>query len=160
MNTYKLVILALTAALALEPVMAEPRLDGRVNPGEYQSSERFENGTVIVSWTLGDSLAWFAISAPAKGWVALGFGAESMMQGADMAIGWVDAAGKAFVLDCFSTGPYGPHPPDIELGGKDNITSFAAIEKDGITTMEFSRPMAASDTSDKPIVIGQSYIWA
>jgi hypothetical protein len=92
--------------------------------------------------------------------VALGFGAESMMQGADMAIGWVEDDGTAFVLDCYSTGPYGPHPPDTELGGKDDLVAFAATEKDGVTTIEFSRPIAAIDAYDKPIVPGEPYIWA
>jgi len=160
MNANKLLITSLMAALVLTPVVAEPVVDGVVNPGEYQSSESFENGTVIVSWTIGDSLAWFAMSAPTEGWVALGFGAENMMQGADMAIGWVEDDGRAFVLDCYSTGPYGPHPPDTELGGKDDLVAFAAAEKNGITTIEFSRPIAATDAYDKPIVPGESYIWA
>ena len=160
MNAKKVLIVVLVAAAALVAVFAEPQVDGLVTPGEYQATERFENGTVTVSWTIGESLAWFAMSAPTEGWVALGFGAESMMQGADMAIGWVDDAGRAFVLDCFSTGPYGPHPPDTELGGKDNLVTFGASEKDGVTTIEFSRPIAASDAYDKPIVTGESYIWA
>jgi hypothetical protein len=160
MNTNKLLIASLVSVLAFTPVLAEPVVDGLVAPGEYQSTESFENGTVTVSWTIGDSLAWFAMSAPTEGWVALGFGAESMMQGADMAIGWVEKDGKVFVLDCFSTGPYGPHPPDTELGGKDDLVAFAATEKDGITTMEFSRPIAASEANDKPVVFGESYLWA
>ena len=161
MNAKKvLIVVLLVTSVALAAVFAEPQVDGLVTPGEYQATERFENGTVTVSWTIGETLAWFAMSAPTEGWVALGFGAESMMQGADMAIGWVDNAGRAFVLDCFSTGPYGPHPPDTELGGKDNLVTFGASEKDGVTTIEFSRPIAASDTNDKPIVTGESYIWA
>jgi hypothetical protein len=160
MNAKKVLIAMLVVAVVLAPVFAEPQVDGLVTSGEYQSTESFENGTVTVSWTIGDSVAWFAMSAPTEGWVALGFGAVNMMQGADMAIGWVDDTGKAFVLDCYSTGPYGPHPPDTEFGGKDDLSAFAATEKDGITTMEFSRPIAASDAYDKPIVTGESYIWA
>jgi hypothetical protein len=160
MNTKKHIIVVLMTALALAPALAEPLVDGLVTIGEYQSSETFEDGTLTVSWTISDSLAWFAMSAPTPGWVALGFGAESLMQGADMAIGWVEGDGKAFVLDCYSTGPYGPHPPDTELGGKDDLVAFAATEKDGITTIEFSRPIAASEANDKPIVTGESYIWA
>ena len=160
MNAKKVLIAVLVAAVVLAPVFAEPQVDGLVTPGEYQATESFENGTVTVSWTIGDSVAWFAMSAPTVGWVALGFGAENMMQGADMAIGWVDDTGRAFVLDCYSTGPYGPHPPDTEFGGKDDLIAFAATEKDGSTTIEFSRPIAASDAYDKPIVPGESYIWA
>lgn len=148
------------AAMVLAPALAEPLVDGLVAPDEYQSSESFENDTVKVFWTIGESLAWFAMSAPTEGWVALGFGAENMMQGADMAIGWVEGNGTAFVLDCYSTGPYGPHPADTKLGGKDDLAAVMATEKDGITTIEFSRPIAASEANDKPIVIGEPYLWA
>ncbi|MGD9941008.1 MAG: DOMON domain-containing protein, partial [Clostridia bacterium] len=163
MNTKKYLVAVLMvamAALVLMPALAEPSVDGLVAAGEYKSSETFEGGTLTVYWTISDSLAWFAMSAPTGGWVALGFGSESMMQGADMAIGWVESDGTPFVLDCYSTGPYGPHPPDTELGGKDDLSSFAAIEKDGITTIEFSRPIAASEANDKPLVSGEPYIWA
>ncbi|MDX9958656.1 MAG: cytochrome and DOMON domain-containing protein [Spirochaetia bacterium] len=163
MNTKKYLVVVLMvamAALVLMPALAEPSVDGLVAAGEYKSSETFEGGTLTVYWTISDSLAWFAMSAPTGGWVALGFGSESMMQGADMAIGWVEGDGTPFVLDCYSTGPYGPHPPDTELGGKDDLSSFAAIEKDGITTIEFSRPIAASEANDKPLVSGEPYIWA
>ena len=160
MNAKKLLIATLVIVMVLLPVLAEPLVDGLVTPREYQSSESFENGTVTMSWTLGGSLAWFAITAPTEGWVALGFGAESLMQGADMAIGWVEDDGKAFVLDCYATGPYGPHPPDTELGGKDNLAAFAATGKAGFTTIEFSRPIAASEANDKPIVPGEPFIWA
>ncbi|MFH2114510.1 MAG: cytochrome and DOMON domain-containing protein [Spirochaetota bacterium] len=160
MNAKKLVSVALLSALVLAPAMAEPLVDGLVVPGEYQTSVALESGTVTVSWTIAESLAWFAMTAPTKGWVALGFGAESMMQGADMAIGWVEDDSTAFMLDCFSTGPYGPHPPDTELGGKDDLAVFAAIEKDGSTTIEFSRPIAVSEAYDKPIVTGEPFLWA
>lgn len=160
MMAKKLLLVALIAACVMVPAFADPLVDGLVSPGEYDYSESFENGTVTVSWTLGESLAWFAMSAPTTGWVALGFGAEGMMQDADMAIGWVEGDGRVFVLDCFSLGPYGPHPPDTELGGKDDLVAFAAIEKDGVTTIEFSRPIAAIDAYDKPIVPGEPYIWA
>lgn len=160
MNKKILLYTLLFSAATLTSVVAEPLVDGIITMGEYQASAIFDDDRVRVSWTSDQTLAWFAISAPSEGWVALGFGAESMMQGADMAIGWVANDGTVFVLDCFSTGPYGPHPPDTELGGKDDLIAYAAIESEGRTTIEFSRPLSASEANDKPIVPGEPFLWA
>jgi hypothetical protein len=65
-------------------------------------------------------------------------------------------------LDCYSTGLFGPHPPDEELGGGQHIDSFDAREQDGITTFEFSRSLEAGDAYDKPLGTGGELkvIWA
>jgi hypothetical protein len=73
------------------------------------------------------------------------------MAESDMIFGWVDADGTAGALDCYSTGMFGPHPPDEELGGGQHILSFDAQQQDGVTTFEFSRPLAAGDAYDKPL---------
>ena len=33
------------------------------------------------------------------------------------------------MIDMFSTGDFGPHPPDVELGGKDDILLFGGRRK-------------------------------
>jgi hypothetical protein len=68
-----------------------------------------------------------------------------------MIFGWVDAGGTAGALDCYSTGLFGPHPPDEELGGQQHILSFAGSERDGVTTFEFSRALETGDAYDKPL---------
>jgi hypothetical protein len=146
--------------LLLFPLVADPVLDGVLDLTEYAGSAVFNDGAITVAWTIGADVSSFAVAARTTGWVGLGFGAEGMMQDADMAIGWVDDQGRAFVLDCFSLGPYGPHPPDSELGGSNDILAYAASERDGITTIEFRRPTLASDAYDKPVRSGDAFLWA
>ncbi|TFG59083.1 MAG: hypothetical protein E4H36_14445 [Spirochaetales bacterium] len=147
----------MTAAAA---VFAEPVIDGIVSPGEYASTGTYADGRVRLFWSFTETAISAAAQVKTAGWVAVGFDPQDVMGGADMAIGWVDGGGAVQVLDCFATGTYGPHPADTSLGGTDNLTARAAVEKDGVTTMEFSRPIKAGDAFDKDAPPGVSVIWS
>lgn len=79
-----------------------------------------------------------------------------------MAVGWVGAEGTLTLYDAFATGPYGPHPRDETLGGKNDILEAAGRESGGTTVIEYSRPLAAGDEYDKPVMPGggNGLIWA
>lgn len=142
------------------PVIADINADGKVTSGEYRHEASSANGRVILYWTFTDTALFVAASMQTRGWVAIGFGPEEVMRDADMVIGWVETDGTAHILDCFSTGTYGPHPPDVKLGGEDQLISRGAAEKDGVTTVEFSRPVRAVDAFDKDAAPGVSVIWS
>ena len=128
--------------------------------GEYESSVVLDDGKVIVSWNLASENLEAAISANTAGWVSIGFDPVDVMDGADMVIGWVNTDGAATILDCFATGSFGPHPADTDLGGKDALTARSGSQKDGITTIEFSRPRTAGDDFDKAVGPVTNFIWA
>jgi len=46
------------------------------------------------------------------------------MKDADMITGWVQD-GRVFIVDSYSTGTYGPHPPDKKIGETDDILEKA-----------------------------------
>jgi len=83
------------------------------------------------------------------------------MMGADMIMGWV-SNGDPTVLDLNSTGIYGPHPPDEDLGGRDDILEFGGNESNGWTVIEFKRMMNTLDPFDKSFQPGQTVniIWS
>lgn len=139
---------------------AAPSVDGVVSPGEYAASTALQDGAVTVSWSIEGASIALAVSARTTGWVSLGFGAARMMEDADMILGYASPGAPGRVLDCHSTGPTGPHPTDESLGGKPDLAAAAAAEKDGVTTMEFRRPLAASEATDKPIAAGDRFLWA
>jgi len=153
-------LIALILACAASPLAAAPSIDGIVSEGEYALSTSFLDGTVTVSWSIEGSSASFAVSARTAGWVALGFGALQMMEGADMAIGSAPAGGEGRVVDSLSTGPTGPHPADVLQDGRQSLEAAAVRETDGVTVMEFRRPLAADDAADKPVAAGDRFIWA
>lgn len=125
--------------------------DGVIKEGEYDTQYPLQEGAVKVYVKLEPPFISVGIVAPTKGWVGIGFDPISVMDQADMVIGWVDSGGNPHALDCFSTGLFGPHPPDTELGGTNDLVSFGGREEGGNTVVEFKRPLRTSDPYDKPI---------
>ena len=82
------------------------------------------------------------------------------MKDADMIFGFVEG-GKIIVADMYSTGDFGPHPPDITQGGAYNILESGGKEEGGYTVIEFKRALDTGDKYDKPLVKGvNKIIWA
>jgi cytochrome b561 len=137
-------------------------VDGDIADGEYQGSLSLAGGDFLLYWEAAEKTAHFGIRAQTQGWVCLGIEPTRVMAEADMIFGWVDAGGTAGALDCYSTGLFGPHPPDEELGGQQHLLAFAGREQGGVTTFEFSRVLETGDTYDKPLSREGKYkiIWA
>ena len=69
--------------------------------------------------------------------------------------------GKVEVYDLYSTGNFGPHSLDTELGGTDDILNYNGKEEGGFTTIEFKRSLGTGDQYDIPIQKGvNKIIWA
>jgi hypothetical protein len=89
------------------------------------------------------------MKAAAEGWISIGISPTVGMKDADMIIGWVDSEGHVYVFDAFSTGEYGPHPPDTELGGTDDIIEFGGTQIGEWTTIEVTRNVNSTDLYDR-----------
>jgi hypothetical protein len=132
--------------------------DGIISPGEYTKTKAYSD--YEISWSNDATYVYIGMKAKTPGWVAVGFGAESMMKNADIVMGYV-ADGKAQVDDDFSTGEFGPHPVDTQLGGTSDIIESAVKVDNGYTTVEFKRKLDTGDKYDKPLVKGTNkIIWA
>ena len=83
------------------------------------------------------------------------------MKDADIVLGMV-LDGKAIVIDSYSTGDFGPHRADSELGGSDDLLEYAAHESDGMTVVEFERAFDTGDAYDVTLQSGvaMKIIWA
>lgn len=136
--------------------------DGLIRSGEYDTEYLFQEGRVKIYVKVDDPIISIGMEAPTTGWVGIGFDPVSVMDQADMVIAWVESDGKVHALDCFSTGLFGPHPPDTDLGGTNDMVAFGGKEEGGRTIIEFQRPLKASDSYDKPIDPTKSLkiIWA
>lgn len=136
-------------------------LDGVVTDGEYRASYSLDDGNFMIYWDFEDDVWKVALMVNTTGWVSLGLDPSSQMMDSDMIIGWVDDEGRVFIIDAFSTEAVGPHPPDTELGGIDDIIDFGGTEADGWTTIEFTRETNSTDTYDRNVFEGQvlDIIW-
>lgn len=153
-----IVLLLLGSAATISAV----DIDGTISQGEYANQLSQAGGDFLLYWSVAEDVAHFGIQARTPGWVCLGIEPTQVMAQADMIFGWVEAGGTAGALDCYSTGLFGPHPPDEELGGQQHILAFAGTEQGGVTTFEFSRALETGDSYDKPLSEEGKYkiIWA
>jgi hypothetical protein len=137
-------------------------VDGTIAEGEYANQVSLSEGNFLLYWEVSGDSVYFGIKAPTEGWVSLGIEPTQAMAEADMIFGWVEPGEAAGALDCYSTGMFGPHPPDEELGGEQNILSFAAEQTDGLTSFEFARLLDTGDAYDKalPVQGEVKIIWA
>ncbi len=132
--------------------------DGVITAGEYRNTRSF--GSYELWWKADDTYIYIGMKAETQGWVAVGFDPESMMKGADIVQGFV-RDGALSIADQYSTGQFGPHKPDVEQGGTDDILVSGGKSEGGFTTIEFKRKLDTGDKLDKPLVKGaHKVIWA
>jgi len=132
--------------------------DGVITPGEYRSNKSF--GDYELWWSGDDQFVYIGMKAKTSGWVAVGFDPESMMKNADIVQGYVQD-GKLSIADMYSSNQFGPHPPDTQQGGTDDILISGGKSVNGYTTVEFKRKLDTGDKYDKPLHSGTNkIIWA
>ena len=150
--------------MTLAAVPATPpgwKADGIISPGEYASSVSSDDGLFTLHWQTTDELVVFGIEGQAQGWLSLGMNPTERMKDADIILG--ARKEPAMVLyDMYSTGVYGPHPPDNTLGGTDNLLERAGMYQDGVITLECSRLLVTGDSYDTVLIPGEevSILWA
>ena len=137
-------------------------VDGKIAQGEYAREESFDKGSFRLLWRIVGDTAYMAIEATAKGWVSVGFEPTRVMANSDMIFGFVEASGAVRAVDAWSTGLFGPHPPDADQGGSDSILAFAGSRSGDKVVFEFSRLLDTKDKFDKVIPTSGSFkiIWA
>lgn len=132
--------------------------DGVIKPSEYSGMNTY--GNYEIHWRSDDEFVYIGMKANVTGFVAIGIQPGSRMKDADMILGYVKD-GVTTISDLFSTGDFGPHSPDIQLGGTDDILDFNGNEENGTTTIEFKRALITGDEFDVALSKGpQKIIWS
>ncbi len=140
------------------PLEEEWSSDGIIKVREYRGSNNY--GDYTIHWRSDEQYIYIGMNAKTNGWIAMAVQPGSRMKDADMIFGFVKD-GKVEVYDLYSTGNFGPHPPDTELGGTDDILEYSGKEEGGFTTIEFKRLLNTDDEFDIPISKGvNKIIWA
>jgi hypothetical protein len=132
--------------------------DGLISPGEYTHGQTYDDYELY--WKNDDTYIYVAMKARTAGYVAVGVQPGSLMKDADIILGFIEG-GQTEVLDLFSTGDFGPHPEDTELGGTNDILEFGGKQDGGYTIIEFKRALKTNDKYDRELVKGKNkIIWA
>ena len=142
-----------TATPVPEPLW---QADGLIEEGEYAHDTQVAGVTLY--WANDAEFLYAALEAPTGGWVSVGFDPENRMQGANYVFGYLQD-GQVFVEDMYGARPAGPgsHPPDVELGGNNDILEYGGLEEGGATVIEFKIPLDSGDEYDKTLQPGSSY---
>lgn len=145
-----LIILFISSSLSAVAASA-PAIDGILADGEYPNAADLDKGNFRLLWRFEGDRIHMAIDAKASGWVSVGFEPTSVMANSDMIFGILGKDGKLQSVDAWSTGMFGPHPPDTNQGGKDDLLSSAAVRTGDRVVFEFARLLSTGDKFDKPI---------
>ncbi|MFW6181608.1 MAG: DOMON domain-containing protein, partial [Spirochaetota bacterium] len=150
MQTHRVYLLVCSMLLAAAaPAGGAPTLDGNITEGEYDHVRVLGDGAFTLAWSARGEGITFGMSAQTEGWVAVGIDPVVVLDNADIVYGWVDdRSGEARVIDAHSLGAHGPTPPDTSRGGTGDIIDFAGIQRNGVTTIEFSRLLDTGDPLD------------
>jgi hypothetical protein len=100
------------------------------NPNQFILFTKFENEEEII----------FEMHCKCTGWVGLGIAVNGGMEGADIAIGWVDGNGKAYLKDTFTSDfsmPIIDKSQDLQL--------ISGAELNGYTIIKFKRKLNTCD---------------
>jgi hypothetical protein len=108
---------------------------------------------VTLQWKVIESEIEITLSAPTKGWVAIGFHPSEMMQDANFIIGYVKDE-TPVVRDDFGTW-FSSHESDEELGGTNDVTLLSGTEIGNETSLSFRLPLDSGDENDQVIVPGE-----
>ena len=127
------------------PLTEEWSPDGIIKVREYHGSNNY--GDYTIHWRSDEQYIYIGMTAKTDGWVAMAIQPGSRMKDADMVFGFVKN-GAVEVHDLYSTGNFGPHSADSELGGTDDILAFGGREEGGFTTIEFKRSFTTTDEYD------------
>ena len=160
LNTAETTTPVTSTPATIKPTSVSFNADGVINDGEYAHKQTFDNGNMELQWTSDSTYIYAAMKAKTTGFVAIGVQPGTTMLNADIIFGFV-IDGQTQIFDLFSTGSFGPHPQDTELGGTNDILTFGGKEDGGFTVIEFKRVLKTGDTKDNELVKGSNQIiWA
>ncbi|XP_050715576.1 uncharacterized protein LOC126998176 [Eriocheir sinensis] len=116
-----------------------------------------QQGSVVMLWSPREEDIVFEIQAGAKGYVGLGFSPNGGMKGADIVLGWVDAAGEVFLHDTYADGNMAP-----KVDASQDVTLLGGYQNDTHTVIRFSRPWNTCDEGQDVLLSDDTVrvIWA
>lgn len=166
---YSFMIVSLTGYICLagegqqndaESVVSEhPFLaDGIISEGEYENQATYQN--LEIFWSNDREYIYMALKGKTQGYISIGIQPGAMMRDSDIILSYIKDE-KVKIFDQYSTGDFGPHPSDEDLGGTNDILEFAGKETEGFTIIEFKRLLKTEDQYDLELKPGKNkIIWA
>ena len=135
-------------AMTLLLIMGLDTYKGQFGVLEKQISK---NG-MTVKWEFKDDRVFFQMSAPTKGWLAIGFNDSEQLTGTYLLMGNV-VSGNANVVEHYTRKP-GDYLPISELGDRGEVGNIGGKETKLGTTLNFSVPIKSKSKFKKHLKSG------
>ncbi len=123
------------------PINYPARLD--VFPGQLELYWRINEANNTINFAIRCTL----------GWVGFGISGDGTMVGADMVLGYFDAANNPVLQDSYSPGTSTP-VNDVSRGGTFDLTEVSGSRNASGMTLKWTRSIFAADTNDRAIPTG------
>jgi hypothetical protein len=108
------------------------------------------SGDMSFAWKIDGDTLHGKMSAPTKGWVAVGFNPSNAMKDANFILGYVKGD-EVTVVDHHGI-RNNAHASDEKEGGAEDVTVVGGSEEGGTTTIEFTFPLKSGDSLDGELV--------
>jgi len=144
--------LTFTHNLDFTDIAWPPYLDGRIDELEYRNGMTDAETGMSVHWQNDDSVLYAGLVSPGTGWLAIGFGPERQMQGANIIIAAIDD-GNLVIEDHYGNAPTS-HRRDVG----DHVIQAAGSEAEGRSILEFAIPLASGDEQDVDLEPGSEVV--
>jgi len=129
-----------------------PYLDGRIAELGYRNGMTDAETGMSVHWQSDGSVLYVGLVSPGTGWLAIGFGPERQMQGANIVIAAIED-GNLVIEDHYGNAPTSHRRDDV-----DHVIQAAGSEADGRSTVEFAIPLASGDEQDVQLEPGSEVV--
>ncbi|MDD5582872.1 MAG: DOMON domain-containing protein [Candidatus Marinimicrobia bacterium] len=133
------------------PLSFAVAIDGEISPDEYSKADVFDKGNFKLLWEFSKDTVYMAIEAKTPGWISIGFDPGKMMSKCDMILAVVNDSQEIEIYDEWCRRMMGPHESDINLGGTEDLLSYAGSRHEDTVIIEFSRLLDTKDVYDKAI---------
>lgn len=119
---------------------------------------RVEAGGMVFEWEVEKGWLRCEVSAPTRGWVAVGFNRSAELAGTNLIMGCVED-GRAKIEDRYIVRA-GQHKSKVELGSSDKVRDAGGEWEQGVTRLRFSIPLEAQDEFSQTLSAGERYyVW-
>ena len=146
-------IIASLAAICFTAYGADAPKDSTPgNPGPA-SLKTVTAGKFVLSYKIDSSKLVAMVSYPDSGWVAVGFGAKSVMKNAHIIMGDI-INGKPVVIESYGTGMFS-HKPLNEIKGTATLIAGDCVYAHKETTLSFTIPLDNKGNKFAPLAPGQ-----
>ncbi len=133
------------------PTLGKERKQFMNKEGYYEIT----GAKITLEWKIDGPNLEVILTAPTRGWVAVGFDPSSLMKDANLIIGYVKDD-ETFVRDDFGN-YFTSHVSDESLGGSNDVVIKEGEEKKKETKIAFIIPLNSGDKYDKVLEAGKSY---